>query len=129
MIHFALTYTFVYKYSAHRSEKVTSKAPNLYLQVCALRSELSTLINKSSMMRESICKLKYRHVRNLNSKIPIQNGRFSNWKIGLFELKIGMYGTVFYVSAKNHYHLYFSCRSNCMVFAPKTGPFSSSQNT
>ena len=32
---FALTYTFVCKYSAHRSEEVTSKAPNLYLQVCA----------------------------------------------------------------------------------------------
>ena len=31
---FALTYTFVCKYSAHRSEEVTSKAPNLYLQVC-----------------------------------------------------------------------------------------------
>ena len=35
LTHFALTYTFVYKYSAHRLEKVTSKAPNLYLQVCA----------------------------------------------------------------------------------------------
>ena len=33
---FALTYTFVCKYSAHRSEEVTSKAPNLYLQVCGL---------------------------------------------------------------------------------------------
>ena len=36
LIHFALTYTFVYKYSAHRSEKVTRKAPNLYLQVCGV---------------------------------------------------------------------------------------------
>ena len=37
LIHFALTYTFVYKYSAHRSEKVTRKAPNLYLQVCGYK--------------------------------------------------------------------------------------------
>ena len=38
---FALTYTFVCKYSAHRSEEVTSKAPNLYLQVCGPHAFLS----------------------------------------------------------------------------------------
>ena len=36
---FALTYTFVCKYSAHRSEEVTSKAPNLDLQVCGRGSK------------------------------------------------------------------------------------------
>ena len=41
LIHFALTYTFVYKYSAHRSEKVTRKAPNLYLQLCGDGESLS----------------------------------------------------------------------------------------
>ena len=42
LIHFALIYTFVYKYSAHRSEKVTRKAPNLYLQVCAENAMLQS---------------------------------------------------------------------------------------
>ena len=35
LILFAAIFTFVCKYNSHRSEKVTSKALNLYLQVCA----------------------------------------------------------------------------------------------